>query len=89
ALFSISAVTWGKLNADQQAVIKEAAKAATDVARLATEERVKSAKTELVEKHGMQFRALDKKELQAKLRPVYDKYPDLKPLVELCDSYRQ
>ena len=89
ALFSMSAVTWGKLTPEQQAIIKEAAKNATDTARKATEERVNTAKKELVETHGMQFRALDKKELQAKLRPVYEKYPNLLPLVELCDSYKQ
>lgn len=88
-LLAMSAKTWGKLNEEQRAIIKESAKVATLVARQATEDRVKKAKEELVEKHGMQFRVLDKKELQAKMRLVYDKYPALSKLVEMCDSYRQ
>jgi tripartite ATP-independent transporter DctP family solute receptor len=89
ALFSMSAITWANLTPEQQAAVREAAKSATATARQATEDRVKSAKTELVEKHGMQFRALDKKVLQTKLRPVYEKYPNLMPLAEICDSYRR
>lgn len=88
ALLSISAVTWAKLTPEQQAIIRNAARKATDTARRATEDLVNAARSELVEKHGMQFRTLDKKELQARLRPVYDSYPNLLPLVELCDSYR-
>ena len=88
-LLSMSGKTWAKLDEEQRAVVTESAKIATQVARKATEDRVKAAKDELVEKHGMQFRKLDKKELQAKMRPVYGKYPALSKLVEQCDSYRQ
>lgn len=89
ALFSMSAHTWDKLNADQRKIIEAAAREATLAERSASEHRIETAKKALIEKHGMEFRALDKQELQARLRPVYAKYPALADLVKQIDSYRK
>jgi tripartite ATP-independent transporter DctP family solute receptor len=89
ALFSMSAQTWGRLTPEQQKIIKDAAREATLAAREASETRATAAKKSLVEQHGMQLRRLDKADLQAKLRPVYAKYPQLADLVKQIDSYRK
>ncbi len=88
ALFSMSAISWGRLDKAQQDIIKAAAAQATAVEREATERRAELSKKSLVEEHGMEFRKLDKPTLQTLLRPVYDKYPDLSELVKKVDSYR-
>lgn len=88
ALFSMSAISWGRLDASQQEIIKAAAHEATSAERIATQNRAVECKKSLIEEHGMQFRQLDKAKLQEILRPVYSKYPDLAELVKKVDSYR-
>ncbi len=88
-VFSMSPQAWNKLTPEQREIILEATKPATVAARKANEDWVEAAKKELIEEHGMQFRELDRKALEAKLRPVYAKYPNLAKLVEMCDAHRQ
>jgi tripartite ATP-independent transporter DctP family solute receptor len=88
ALLAMSPITMKKLTPAQQAAINEAAKIAVAEERIFAQKRVENVKKALVEEHGMQFRALDKKALREKVKSVYDKYPEYNKLIEIVNSYR-
>jgi tripartite ATP-independent transporter DctP family solute receptor len=88
AILAMSPATIKKLTPAQLTAIKEAGKIAVAEERIISNTRVESVKKSLVEEHGMQFRALDKKAMREKVKSVYDKYPEYSKLIEMVNSYR-
>ena len=86
----VNANVYNALSADQQKMVKDAARESAVLQRQLWAERAESSR-EKVMAAGVQFNDIpDKSAFQAAMQPVYDNYlaanPDLKPLVELIKN---
>ncbi|OED37564.1 C4-dicarboxylate ABC transporter [Chromatiales bacterium (ex Bugula neritina AB1)] len=86
----INADVYGALSADDQAMVKQAARESADLQRELWESRAISSR-EKVMAAGVKFNEIpDKSAFQSAMEPVYTKYlaanPDLKPLVDLIKN---
>lgn len=80
----MSKKTYDGLTADEQKIIREAAKASVPYMRKLWDEK-ELASRQLVEKGGAQIVEVDKKSFQAAMKPVYDKFitdPKMKAMVK-------
>lgn len=81
AVVIMSADSWNKLNDDQKKAIKEAADESCEWQRKAMNDfQLESRKK--VEEAGCQINEVNVEEFAKAVQPVYDKYPDLKELIE-------
>lgn len=74
---------WDKLSADDQKILREAARESVPYMRKLWDEREQKSRA-VVEKAGSQIVEVDKASFQAAMKPVYDRYvttPDMKDLV--------
>ncbi len=86
----VNANVYNALSADQQKMVKDAARESAELQRQLWAERAESSR-EKVMAAGVQFNDIpDKSAFQDAMQPVYDNYlsanPDLKPLVELIKN---
>lgn len=89
AAFMISQNTWNKLSAEQQNIIKEAGKIATDACRKAYEQKTEESKREMINKYGVKIiTTFDKNKMRDMTKGVYKDYPQLNSLVLGVESLR-
>ncbi len=89
AAMLMSAQRWDSLSDAQKAIIAEAAKAATEVARTECEKRNADARKTLETEKGMKIITLDKAVLREKTQGVYAAHPEFAELVKMVDSYKK
>ncbi|MFC2280255.1 MAG: TRAP transporter substrate-binding protein DctP [Treponema socranskii subsp. buccale] len=89
AAFMISQNTWNKFSPEQQNIVKEAGKIATDACRKAYEQKTEESKREMVNKHGVKIiTTFDKSKMRDMTKGVYKDYPQLNSLVRDVEALR-
>jgi TRAP-type C4-dicarboxylate transport system substrate-binding protein len=90
AVFMISAKTWDKLNAQQQAAVVAAGKASTLEGWAFSDKKEISSKEKIIKDYGVKVNVpADRKVFREKVAPVYDKYPQFAEIVKQVAALRK
>ncbi|WP_134699260.1 TRAP transporter substrate-binding protein [Ammoniphilus sp. YIM 78166] len=84
----ISSKTWDGLSAEQQQIVKEAAKASTESQKVLWNQAIEEAKAEAQSKLGVTFNEVDKAPFIEKVQPMHEEYSNKDPKIkEIIDAF--